>query len=213
MTRRLRKSGILKRLIVTVVMMITSLAGIGQVRWAPVVGMNVSTFTFRQDLLDVRQSVGGGAGIMGELIFPGIGIGIDFGLQYNLHGAKMNLGDFPVWSADGYKSQEQSWLHTIQIPVSIRFKYTRLNGVEDIIAPFVYAGPVFSLTVGHNKLEAFEYPGGCINLQCGLGAELWKRWQISAGYYWGVTYEIRTRKLDNYSARPQGWRMQVAYFF
>lgn len=213
MTGNLSKIGRIRLLSVLAAVIFTWLTGQGQVRWAPVVGMNVSTFTFRQNLLDVHQSVGGSVGLMGELMFPGIGIGMDFGLQYNLHGAKMNFGDFPVWSADGYKSQEQCWLHTIQIPVNIRFKYTRLNGVEDIIAPFVYAGPLFSLTVGHNRLDALEYPGGCINLQCGLGAELWKSWQISAGYYWGVTYEIRTRKLDNYSARPQGWRVQVAYFF
>lgn len=213
MAGNLSKIGRIRLLSVLAAVIFTWLTGQGQVRWAPVVGMNVSTFTFRQNLLDVHQSVGGSVGLMGELMFPGIGIGMDFGLQYNLHGAKMNFGDFPVWSADGYKSQEQCWLHTIQIPVNIRFKYTRLNGVEDIIAPFVYAGPLFSLTVGHNRLDALEYPGGCINLQCGLGAELWKRWQISAGYYWGVTYEIRTRKLDNYSARPQGWRVQVAYFF
>lgn len=201
----------LKTFVAVCVVLLTSLSGLGQVRWAPVAGMNVSTFTFRQDILDVRQSVGCSVGIMGELMFPGIGVGIDFGLQYNLHGAKMNFGEFPVWRE--YKAQEQCWLHTIQIPVNVRFKYTRLNGLEDIVAPFVYAGPLFTIKAGHNKIDALEYPGGCVNLQCGLGAELWKRWQISAGYYWGVTYEIRTRKLDNYSARPQGWRVQLAYFF
>ena len=143
-------------------------------------------------------------------MFPGIGIGMDIGLQYRMHGSKLNFSEYPVFEPTGDKT---SYLHTLIIPIDIRFKYTRLGGLEDKIAPLVYGGPVFSLTIGHNKVPPLEYPGGCFGLQCGLGAEVYKHWQVSAGYYWGMTYEVRTRKLDNYSARCQGWQVKVAYLF
>ena len=83
-------------------------------------------------------------GVMAELMFPGIGFGMDFGLNYEMHGSRLHLGDQVVWASDGYGT-EQSYIHLIQIPINLRFKYTRLNGVEQKIAPFVFGGPVFNI--------------------------------------------------------------------
>ena len=145
-------------------------------------------------------------------MIPGIGFGVDFGLRYNLHGSKVNFGAHKIWASSGL-GNDNVYLHTVQIPVNLRFKYTRLNGLEDTIAPFAYAGPVFSFTVGSNNCPAIEKPTGSVALQCGIGAELWRQFQISAGYYWGVTYEVRTIKLDNFSARPQGWNVNFTFLF
>lgn len=180
-------------------------------RWGPTAGLNVSNFYFKQNLLYSNQVVGPNVGVMGELMFPGIGFGMDFGLKYQMHGGKLMLGEFPVWQDD--YGNETSWIHTLQIPISLRFKYTNLYGIERTIAPFAYAGPVFSFTLGHNKLEALEYSGGQVGVQVGLGGELWERLQVMAGYYWGLTYEIRTVKLDNISARPQGWQVNLCWLF
>lgn len=200
----------MKRLLALAASIVVCLTASAQFRWGPVVGANISRYYFKQDLLKCGQTVGPGVGVMGELMFPGIGIGMDIGLQYRMHGSKLNFSEYPVFEPTGDKT---SYLHTLIIPIDIRFKYTRLGGLEDKIAPLVYGGPVFSLTIGHNKVPPLEYPGGCFGLQCGLGAEVYKHWQVSAGYYWGMTYEVRTRKLDNYSARCQGWQVKVAYLF
>lgn len=181
-------------------------------RWGPVLGGNYSTLKFKQDLIDVKSTGGFTAGVMGEMMFPGIGLGVDIGLNYTMHGAKVNLGEKEVWSSDGYGNQVVN-IHAIQIPVNLRFKYTRLNGFEDKLAPFVYGGPIFSITAGHSNIKAYDFPGGCVMLQCGIGAEIHKNYQISAGYYWGMTYEIRTKKLDNFSARSQGWKLSLCYLF
>ena len=154
--------------------------------------------------------VGGGVGVMGELMFTSVGIGIDMSLQWNMHGSKLHFDEYPVFAPT---KTTTSYLHTLQLPINIRYKYTRLNGFEEKLAPFVYGGPMFSVTVGHNKVEPLEYPGGCFGLQCGIGAEIYRHWQVSAGYVWGMTYELRTRKLDNYSARCQYWQLKVAYLF
>lgn len=202
-----------KRVVATAILLI---AGFGfasaEFRWGPTAGANFYNFHWRQDLIETDMQTGFNAGLMGEIMIPGIGFGIDFGLRYNMHGAKLHLGDKEVWAASGYGT-ETCTLHTLQIPVNLRFKWTRMNGLEDIWAPFAYAGPLFNFTLAHSDLDALEYPGGNVGLQVGAGFELFKRVQISGGYFWGLTYEIRTRKLDNFSARPRGWNVNLTYLF
>lgn len=190
-----------------------------QFRYAPVVGVNINDLKFKQDIFAVDKTVSFQAGVMGELMFPGIGFGIDFGLLYNQMGAKVDLSKREIWSSSGF-GRENAMLHTLQIPVHLRFKWTRMNGVEDYIAPFVYGGPDFGILVGHSNIKGnegepnpFKYAGGDLGLTCGGGAELWKRWQVSVQYTWGMTYLLKTRKLDNLSGQNRQWAVRVAYFF
>ena len=202
----------MKRYLLALVAIVVALSASAEFRWGPTAGVNISKYTYKQALFNVDHSVGGGAGIMGELMFPGIGFGIDLGLNYNMHGSKLHLGDKKVWASDGY-GIEQSYLHTIELPINLRFKYTNLNGIERKIAPFVYGGPLFSIIAGHSTLDALEYTGGSVMLQCGVGAELLEHLQISAGYYWGMTYETQTIKLEDLTSRSQGWRVNLTYLF
>lgn len=190
-----------------------------QFRYAPIVGVNINNLNFKQDLVTIGQTVGATAGIQGEMMFPGIGFGIDFGLLYNQMGAKVNLGERKIWSSQGY-GNENVMIHSIQIPLHLRFKWTRMNGLEDYIAPFVYGGPDFSIQAGHNKIKGnegeprpFKYAGGELGLTAGVGFELFRRWQVSGQYTWGMTYLLKTRLLDNYSAQSRQWSVRVAYFF
>ena len=202
----------MKRFLLSILAAVVCVAASAEFRWGPTAGVNVTSYKYSQDLFAIDPSVGGSAGVMGELMFPGIGFGIDFGLNYNLHGSKLHLGDKNVWASDGY-GVEQSWLHTIEVPINLRFKYTNFNGIERMVAPFVYAGPVFSIIAGQNKLDALNYSGGSVMLQCGIGAELFENLQVSAGYYWGMTYETRTVKLDDFYSKSQGWRVGLTYLF
>ena len=202
----------MKRFLLSILAAVVCVAASAEFRWGPTAGVNVTSYKYSQDLFAIDPSVGGSAGVMGELMFPGIGFGIDFGLNYNLHGSKLHLGDKNVWASDGY-GVEQSWLHTIEVPINLRFKYTNLNGIERMVAPFVYAGPVFSIIAGQNKLDALNYSGGSVMLQCGIGAELFENLQVSAGYYWGMTYETRTVKLADFYSKSQGWRVGLTYLF
>lgn len=181
-------------------------------RWGPTAGVNFSTLHWKQKLAATSMRTGFDAGIAGELMIPGIGFGIDMALRYNLHGAHVNFGDHLVWAIDGIKNQNL-WFHTLEIPVNLKFKFTRLNGFERILAPLVYAGPVFNFTMATNKCPAIETPAGYVAIQIGAGAELFEHFQISGGYSWGVSYQVRTIKLDNYSAQPRGGFIQLGYFF
>ena len=201
-----------KFLILSIILLSVFGAAKAQFRYGPLVGVTLNSIVFKQDLVDVTQQVGYMAGIQGELMFPGIGVGIDLGLFYNQQGAMVKLGQKEIWASEGYGS-ERVYLHNIQIPVHLRFKYTRLNGIEDKIAPIVFGGPEFNIQVAHGRCDAFKYSGGDLGLTAGVGAELFRRWQVTGSYTWGMSYALKTKLLDDFSAQSRQWTVKVAYFF
>lgn len=202
----------MKKLFTLIILLASVLGASAQFRYAPVAGVSVNSLVFKQDLVSVWQQVGYTAGIQGELMFPGIGFGLEIGLMYNQQGAKVGLGEKEVWSWLGY-GNEHVYIHSIQIPVHLRFKYTRLDGLEEKIAPLVFGGPDFNIQVAHGGAGAFKYSGGDLGLTAGAGVELFQRWQVTASYTWGMTYALKTRLLDDFSARSRQWMVRVAYFF
>lgn len=85
--------------------------------------------------------------------------------------------------------------------------------MEQYIAPFAYVGPVFQFHVAQSNLDAIEHPLGSVALQFGVGGEFFQCLQLSASYIWAPTYEIRTVKLDNLSARNSGFSVNLTYLF
>lgn len=188
-----------------------------QFRYGPEAGLNFSKLNFRQpDIVTVDQSVNPAAALKCEFMFTSFGLGIDFGLGYSMMGGFANMNQ-PVWELNGF-GREHVMIHNLTIPVHLRFKWAKMQGLEDIIAPFVYGGPEFNIQLGHSRSEvngfkAFKFSGGDVALACGLGVELFKKFQITAGYNWGVTYALKTSQLDDFSARTYGWNLRLAYFF
>ena len=202
----------LKKLSIVAILLGMASAASAEFRWGPTAGVNISTLHWKQKIAKTSQLAGFQAGLLGELMIPGIGFGIDMGIRYNLHGAHVNFGDHEIWSSTGIQNQDV-WLHTLEIPLNLKFKWTRMNGFEQILAPFVYAGPVFDFTLGTGHAAALEHPAGYVAIQVGLGGEILEHYQVSAGYSWGVSYQVRTIKLENYSAQPRGWFVNFSYLF
>ncbi len=205
---------VMKRIILSLLIAIAALSNVAnaQFRWGASVGGNCNNFTFKQDLVSVKQGFGETAGVRAEMMFPGIGFGIEFGLLYSQRGASVNLGERLIWSSQGY-GNERLYIHNIDIPLNLKFKWTRMQGLEDYVAPFVYGGPVLSIQAGHNKCDAIKYSGGEVGLVAGLGFEVFKRWQIAASYTWGMTYALKTQQLTDFSARNKTWDLHLTYFF
>lgn len=202
-------SAILPAIIIAALLPVAAAA---QFRYGPIAGPTVNNLVFKQDLVSVSQQVGYTGGVQAELMFPGIGFGIDLGLMYNQQGAKVGLGEKTVWASEGY-GDERVFIHNLMIPVHLRFKYSRLDGLEEKIAPLVFGGPDFNIQLAHGRCKAFEYSGGDLGLTVGGGAELFERWQLTLSYTWGMTYVLRTRLLDDFSARSRQWMVRLAYFF
>lgn len=183
-----------------------------QFRYGPMVGLTVTDLKFKQDLISVDKSVGFSAGVATELMFPGIGFGVDAGLFYEQRGATLNLGEKEVWSSQGF-GRERSYLHYLEIPVHLRFKWTRMNGLEDYIAPFVFGGPSFSILMGHSHVKALQYAGGDVGMTVGGGFELFRNWQVMCSYTWGLVYAEKTKLLDDFSAKNRTLNVRVVYLF
>ena len=198
--------------IILAVAMLLPLSSEAQFRRSVVAGVNINDLVFKQDLASVSTLIGAQAGVEGELMFPGIGFGLSFGLMYDQLGGQVNLGEKKIWASEGY-GNEKLYLHNITIPLHLRFKWTRLNGFEDTLAPLIFGGPEFSILAGHSKCDAIKWAGGDLGLTAGVGAEIFKKWQVTASYTWGMTYSLKTKLLDDYSARQRHWAVRVAYFF
>jgi len=199
-------------LLIAAAAMVLPLRSNAQFRLGATAGVDFSTLKFKQDLFTVDASTGFQAGVQGELMFPGIGFGIDIGMLYTQRGATLHLGEREVWASQGF-TDPRSYLHYIEIPLNLRFKWTRMQGLEDYVAPYVFGGPSLSLLAGHSKIDALEYAFGEIGLQCGFGLEIMRRWQIQGSYTWGMTYALKTKLLDDFSAQNRTWSIRATYFF
>ena len=133
-----------------------------QMRWGASAGININSMKFKQDLFGVSSAVGESAGIRGEMMFPGIGFGLELGLFYQQQGATLALGDKPIWSTQGY-GNERVYLHSVSIPFNLKFKWTRMQGLEDYVAPFAFGGPILQIQAGHSKCDALKYSGGDVS--------------------------------------------------
>lgn len=201
----------MKKFVLVLVAIIMGLGANAELRWGPTASLNFNSFHWKEPLLETHLQVGFDAGIMTEIMIPGIGFGVDAGLTYGMRRSRVNFGEWEVWNSQGF-GDENVVLHTINIPLHLRFKYTRLEGVEETIAPLVYAGPVFQINAS-NSCKALESPFGTVALDFGLGCELFQKYQITVSYLWGVSYSVRTKVLDNLSGRSDGFKINFATFF
>lgn len=202
----------MKRILAIFLLGIITISVSAKFRYGPTAGVTFTDMHWKQHLVQNELLTGFNVGIMGELMIPGIGFGIDFAVKYNMRGGRVHFGDQYIWSSQGYGT-ENMWFHTLQVPVNLRFKWTKMQGIENYIAPIVFGGPVFNFNCAISDLPILEHPGASVALQCGIGAEIYKRYQITAGYSWDMTYDVRTRQLDNFSARVEGWFLNLAVFF
>ncbi|HRF68567.1 MAG TPA: porin family protein [Muribaculum sp.] len=191
---------------------ITTVNASAQFRYGPMLGMDITTMKFNQKLFNVDSNVGFSAGLATELMFPGIGFGVDAGIFYQQRGATLNLGEREVWASQGY-GKERCYLHYIEVPVNLRFKWTRMNGLEDYVAPFVFGGPTFSILAAHSDIKALDYPFGDVGLTAGFGVEIYRDWQVSGSYTWGLMTAASTKLLDDFNSKNRTWNVRVVYFF
>lgn len=183
-----------------------------QFRYGPMAGVNFTTMKFRQDLFNIDMKAGPAGGIAGELMFPGVGLGLDLGLLYQMRASSLDMGERPMWASQGY-GREAMDLHTITIPIHLKLKWQRLGGLEEKISPIVYAGPTFDFTAAHSKIDAMEFSGGDVAIDVGIGAEVYRHWQLTAGYSFGMTYLAKAKILTDFSCRANSWTIRLAYYF
>lgn len=204
------------RLLVLAVALICAVSSFAQPerRWGVTIGGNYNEIHFKQsDIFDSDPMFGGSIGVTGDLMIPGVGFGIDGSILYTFRQGRVHFGDKRAWESQGIETQAVQ-LHYIDVPLNLKFRYSRLGGLESTIMPFVYAGPTFSFLAGHNKVgNALKYTTVNVLLHAGIGVELFNKVQISGGYSFSVGQNLGTKILDEHVAKHRTWFVQATYFF
>lgn len=215
-----KKSDILMRsyikFLIISVALLSSLSSVAQPvrRWGVTIGGNYNEIHFKQtDIFESDRKFGGSIGVTGDMMIPGVGFGIDASILYTLRQGRIHLGDRRAWESQGIETQTAQ-LHYIDVPLNLKFRYSKLGGLESSIMPFIYAGPTFSFLAGHNKMgDALKYTTVNVLLHAGIGVELFNRVQVSGGYSFSVGQNLGTKLLDEHVAKHRTWFVQATYFF
>lgn len=203
----------MRKLLVTLVAALVAMAACAESRWGVTAGANYNDMHFKQsDIFESGHMVGGEVGVMGELIAPGIGFGIDGAVLYSMRGGKLHLGDKRAWAAQGVGT-ENAILHYIDVPIALKLKYHNLGGFENTLMPIIFAGPTISFLAGHsNCADQLSYKTVSASLNMGLGVEIKNRVQVKAGYQFGLGESVRTKLLDEHIAKNRTWFLTATYF-
>ncbi|MGN0214599.1 MAG: porin family protein [Muribaculaceae bacterium] len=194
----------------------TSVKASAESRWGIVAGANINHFTAYQSgiykLYDVDNSVGGSLGVNGEIFFPGIGMGVDASMIYNFTQAKLHLGQQEVWASQGI-GVEKVTLHMLEIPLNLKWRYIKMDGFENTLYPFIFAGPNINIILGHDDGGSMKYTTTSLGLHAGFGVEVLRRFQISASHEWGISQVFKTKLLDDNAHKIRTWHIRATYFF
>ena len=215
-----KKSDILMRsyikFLIISVALLSSLSSVAQPvrRWGVTIGGNYNEIHFKQtDIFESDRKFGGSIGVTGDMMIPGVGFGVDASILYTLRQGRIHLGDRRAWESQGIETQTAQ-LHYIDVPLNLKFRYSKLGGLESSLMPFIYAGPTFSFLAGHNKMgDALKYTTVNVLLHAGIGVELFNRVQVSGGYSFSVGQNLGTKLLDEHVAKHRTWFVQATYFF
>ena len=107
--------------IIALVAMFGSLGATAQFRYGPSAGLDITTLKYKQNLFTIDKSVGYSAGLTAEMMFPGIGFGIDFGLLHEQKGATLHLSERELWAWQK-AGNPRSYLHYVSVPIHLRLK-------------------------------------------------------------------------------------------
>lgn len=139
-------------------------------------------------------------GVMGEFMFPIIGLGVDASLMYVYAPLKT---DFEVMDKD--IAEVNSYNHYLEIPINLKYKLS-IPAVEKIVAPYIFTGPSFAFLLSGKSLDGtvmsyFEQNPVDIAWNLGIGIELFNHLQIGASYGWGLSNTYK--KVQNYGIIDQ----------
>lgn len=181
-------------------------------RWGITAGANINNVHFKQhDIMPSKTMWGPQLGVTGEMNFSGVGFGVDGSVLYSLKQGKVNYGDRTAWSSLGYGNETVS-MHYIDVPLHLKLKWRRLEGLENTIMPMIYVGPQFSFLAYGNHKSLNSYPPVNVYLDMGAGIELMERVQIRGGYNFSIGQSFHTKILDDNVAKNRTWYFSVTWF-
>lgn len=174
----------------------------------PIVGVNINKMSVSKDVFDSENRAGFNIGLTAEYIAPVIGIGADISLMYSWQNAKVEKGGL----SDNIKS------NFFQIPLHLKYKLS-LPAAGSIIAPYIFTGPNAAFRLGGED-DVFKTKTAQWGWDLGLGVQLIKHLQISAGYTFGINSIMDKQTLLNLGSttgdikvKNNYWTVTAAWMF
>ena len=195
-------------------LLITAAAATAQTtsRWGITAGANINEVHFKQhDIVPAERAWGPQVGVTGEMNFSGIGFGVEASALYTLKQGKVNYGEKTAWASIGAGNETVS-MHYLDVPLHLKFKWRRMNGLETTIMPLAYFGPQFSFLLHGNHGGLNKYTPVSVYLDMGIGIELKERVQLRGGYNFSIGQSFHTKLLDQNVAKNRTWYFNVTYF-
>ncbi|MBR5728310.1 MAG: PorT family protein [Muribaculaceae bacterium] len=184
-----------------------------ETRWGVTAGANYNEIHLKQsDIMPVDKAFGPMVGLTGEMNIQGIGFGVDLSLLYSMRSGKLHYGDYKVWSSLGI-GNETVRMHSIDVPLNLKFRWHKMNGFEDKLMPFVAVGPTFSFLVSSNLKDVNHYTPVSVIMHFGAGIELYRHLQLQGGFNFSIGQTLRTQLLDENIAKNRYWTLTATYFF
>jgi hypothetical protein len=186
---------------------LVALSAQAQLRYGLKGGLNISSLSGDGDEV-LKSATGFYVGPTVELSIPVVGLGVEGSILYSQKGVKID--------ATGVDFDEK--LSYIEVPVSLKYKILDLPGLNQLITPFIDAGPYASFKMSGKDLpangselnSAIKAKSFGAGLNFGIGAELLRKVQLRVGYQLGLT--------DNFgkgdvSLKDRTWQVGASILF
>lgn len=218
-------------IVLAVVAMAAAPAANAQLRFGAKLGANFSNLSWdNAKNLDFKGTslTNFTGGVTAEWIFIA-GFGVDASVMYTAKGTKYEVGDNIMGEAFeslfGTKEAVTNTIHYIEVPVNLKYKL-KIPVVEDIVIPFIYAGPSFAFKVGEsikglgetvkNADQIIKNRDFDVAINVGIGAEIIKHVNLAVQYGWGLgtASEIGFGDVVSFNkAKTGAWTITLGYMF
>lgn len=175
-------------------------------------GVNVTSMSFGEDVLDASNRTGFFIGPTVKFTLPLVGLGIDASALYDQREAKAK--------SEGETFGKTAKTRSINIPVNLRYGI----GLGSIANVFAFAGPQFGFNVGNSEQKITEeatwkLKKSNFSVNVGVGFTVLSHLQISANYNIAcgktgdVTVTEAASEVFKSSGRANAWQIAAAYYF
>ena len=181
-------------------------------------GLNVTSMSFSEDVLDASNKTGFFVGPMVKVTVPIVGLSFDAAALYDQKEA-----DVKYVGTDGDFGQVNVKQQSINIPVNVRYGF----GLSSLANIFLFAGPQWGINVGDknfkwNEESSYSLKKSNFSVNVGAGVTLLSHLQISANYNiacgksadasFSRPNDVVTSGLKDKS-RNNSWQIALGYWF
>lgn len=186
-----------------------------QVKFGLKGGLNVSSFSFSEEVFDASNRAGFFIGPMVKVTIPVTGLSVDAGVLYDQKEADVK------YNADENFSETKIKQKSLNIPVNVRYGI----GLGSTANVFLFAGPQWGINVGDktfkwNTASSYSLKKSNFSVNVGAGVTLLSHLQLSANYNiaCGKSADASLAKvgetvLKGDKSHNNSWQIALGYWF